>query len=66
MHIDDLKLTDFTASELENAYKALVWAEMCQEQNLTSKFNLEELKQFQVKVLEAKIFVSDRENVINN
>lgn len=63
MSIDKLKLTDFSASELHNAYKALVFAEMCQEQNLTSKFNLEELKQFQVKVLEAKMFVSDREKV---
>lgn len=58
-----MNLTEYSDSELHNAYKALVWAEMCQEQGLTNKFNLEELKQFQVKVLEAKIFVEDREKV---
>lgn len=63
MNIEKLRFVDFTASELNTLYKALVYAEMMSDAGFTDKFNVDELKQVQIKALEAKMFVDDREKV---
>ena len=63
MNIEKLRFVDFTASELNTLYKALVYVEMMVDAGFTDKFNMDEVRQLQVKALEAKLFVTDREKV---